>query len=57
MLTAKQIAKELGLDVHVVRYRLDRLREKSKIKYKQYGTTYIYPENTVEKVGGYYDLP
>ena len=50
MLTADQIAEQTKLEIYTVRYRLSELRRKGKIKSQQFGTTYVYPEKTVEKV-------
>ena len=49
-LTAQNIAQKTGLDIHVVRYRLTMLRASGEVKYNQYGTTYAYGEDAVEKV-------
>ena len=53
MLTADQIAAETGLDIWVVRYRLSELRRNKKIKSLKFGTTFAYPDDTIDKVKDY----
>lgn len=53
MLTAEQIAEQIGMEVYTVRYRLSELRRKRKIRAKQFGTTYVYPPYVVKKVQDY----
>ena len=50
MFTAEQIAEETGIELYTVRYRLSELRRKGKIKAKQFGTTYVYPPTSLDKV-------
>ena len=50
MLTANEIARELGLDVYRVRYRLDVLRAEGKVKWAKKGQTHVYSNDALEKV-------
>jgi len=50
MITAAEIARELGVDVYRVRYRLDQLRADDAVSWKKVGQTFVYDDQAMQVV-------